>query len=50
MAQNSCIPHVKFHALWATDFAITLINKLYPSDLDEVKNERQIQIQLLIEP
>lgn len=47
MAQIACIPHVKFHALWACDFAIALINMLYPSDLDAVKKERQTQIGLL---
>lgn len=47
MAQISCIPHVKAHALWASDFAVTLINKLYPDNMDEVKKEREIQIKLL---
>jgi hypothetical protein len=47
MAQVTCIPHVKFHALWASDFAITLINRMYPGNLDEVIKEREIQIALL---
>ncbi|MDR0426149.1 MAG: hypothetical protein LBH24_03155 [Clostridiales bacterium] len=47
MAQLACIPHVKFHALWATDFAITLINRLYPDDIAEVEKERRFQIMLL---
>jgi hypothetical protein len=46
MAQIACIPHVKFHALWATDFAVTLINRMYPGNLDEVKRERALQISL----
>lgn len=44
MAQIACIPHVKFHALWASDFAITLINKMHPSNINEVRNERETQI------
>jgi hypothetical protein len=47
IAQISCIPHVKAHGLWATDFAVTLINKIYPNNLDEVRKERQIQIDII---
>jgi hypothetical protein len=47
MAQISCIPHVKAHGLWATDIAITLINKMYPENIDEVKKEREKQIELI---
>jgi hypothetical protein len=47
MAQVTCIPHVKFHALWATDFAITLVNRLHPDNLEEVRKEREAQIALL---
>jgi hypothetical protein len=47
MAQIACIPHVKFHALWATDFAVTLINRMYPDSLSEVRAERETQIALL---
>jgi hypothetical protein len=47
MAQISCIPHVKAHGLWATDIAVTLINKMYPDNIDEVKKEREKQIELI---
>lgn len=47
MAQITCIPHVKAHALWATDMAVTLINQLYPHDLNEVKKEREKQIEII---
>lgn len=47
MAQITCIPHVKAHGLWATDMAITLINELYPNDLDKVRLERKYQIESL---
>ncbi|MDR0461749.1 MAG: hypothetical protein LBG88_00195 [Christensenellaceae bacterium] len=46
-AQIACIPHVKFHGLWATDFAVTLINVMHPNNIDEVAKERKFQIQLL---
>ena len=47
MAQLMASPHVKYHGLWASDFAITLINTMYPNDEAAVRNERIAQIQLL---
>ncbi|MDR1905548.1 MAG: hypothetical protein LBQ27_01330 [Clostridiales bacterium] len=47
MAQITCIPHVKAHALWATDMAITLINQMHPHDLAAVQKERENQIEKL---
>ena len=47
MAQLTASPHVKYHGLWASDFAITLINTMYPDDETAVCNERIAQIQLL---
>ncbi len=47
MAQIACIPHVKYHALWATDFAVTLINKMHPDNFEEVKKERAFHIESL---
>jgi hypothetical protein len=47
MAQIANVPHVKNHALWASDYAVKLINKLYPNNFDEVKKEREIQIELM---
>lgn len=49
MAQIAASPHTKFHGLWATDLAITLVNKLFPNDLEKVKTERQKHIELLLE-
>jgi hypothetical protein len=46
VAQLACIPHVKAHGLWASDFAITLINRLYPNDPGAVRQERQKQIDI----
>jgi hypothetical protein len=47
MAQIAASPHVKYHGLWATDFAVTLINRIYPGNVDEVRKEREAQIELL---
>ena len=47
MGQVALIPHVKRHALIASDYAITLINLLYPKNLEEVRKERKIQIELM---
>ena len=47
MAQLTASPHVKYHGLWASDFAITLINTMHPNDEAAVRNECMAQIQLL---
>jgi len=49
MAQVAASPHVKYHGLWATDFAVTLINRIYPGNREEVRKEREKQIELLKE-
>ncbi|GHV75078.1 hypothetical protein AGMMS49940_23800 [Spirochaetia bacterium] len=47
MAQVTNTPHVKNHALWDSDYAIKLINKMYPNNFEEIKKEREIQIELM---
>ena len=47
MAQVAASPHVKYHGLWATDFAVTLINRMYPGNMDAVRKEREKQIELI---
>ena len=47
VGQVTLIPHVKRHALIASDYAITLINLMYPNNLEEVRKERKIQIELM---
>jgi hypothetical protein len=47
MAQVANTPHVARHALIASDYAITLINLMYPKKLEEVEKERKIQIELM---
>lgn len=49
MAQISAIPHVKFHVLWACDFAVALVNRIAPGDLEAVRKERRAHIALLSE-
>ena len=44
LGQVAATPHVKRHALVASDYAIKLINLLYPNDYDEVRKEREVQI------
>ncbi|HEY4787883.1 MAG TPA: hypothetical protein VIH57_17630, partial [Bacteroidales bacterium] len=47
MAQVAASPHVKYHGLWATDFAVTLINRMYPGNMDEVRKEREKQLEII---
>lgn len=47
MGQVAATPHVKRHALIASDYAITLINLMHPKDMDEVRKERELQISLM---
>ena len=47
LGQVAATPHVKRHALVASDYAIKLINLLYPNDYDEVRKEREAQILMM---
>ena len=47
ISQLLASPHVRFHALWATDFAISLINRKDPGNLDLVNQERRKLIGIL---
>jgi hypothetical protein len=47
MAQVANTPHVKRHALIASDYAIKLVNVLHPRDFDAVRAERETQIALM---
>lgn len=47
VGQVTLIPHVKRHALIASEYVITLINLMYPKNLEEVRKERKIQIDLM---
>ena len=47
LGQVAATPHVKRHALVASDYAVKLINLLYPGDLNEIREERETQISLM---
>lgn len=47
MVQVAATPHVKNHALIASDYAIKLINTMYPDNAKEVSRERETQIRLM---
>ena len=47
LGQVAATPHVKRHALVASDYAIKLINLLYPKDLDKIRKEREAQILMM---
>lgn len=47
MAQIAASPHVKYHGLWAADFAVTLVNKMHPNDLAQVRREREQHLTLI---
>jgi hypothetical protein len=47
MGQVAATPHVRWHALVASEYAIVMINLLYPKDFDKVKEERELQIELM---
>lgn len=47
MVQVAAVPHVKNHALIASDYTIKLINTMYPDNAEEVSKERQTQIKLM---
>lgn len=48
VGQVTLIPHVKRHGLIASEYAITLINLLYPKDMEKVRRERLTQIELMM--
>ena len=47
MGQVAATPHVKWHALVVSEYAIVIINLLYPNNVDKVKEEREFQIELM---
>jgi regulator of RNase E activity RraA len=47
LGQAAATPHVARHALIASDYAIKLVNLLYPKDFEEVRKEREIQIEMM---
>lgn len=45
--QLAAIPHVRWHALVASEYAVVIVNLLYPKSLDKVKEERINQIKMM---
>ena len=45
--QVAATPHVKWHALVASEYAVVITNLLYPKDFDKVKREREWQIECM---
>lgn len=47
MGQVAATPHVKWHALVVSEYAIVITNLLYPQNFDKIKEEREFQIELI---
>ena len=47
LGQIAATPHVKRHALVASDYAVKLINRMYPNDTDKAREMRKKQIFLM---
>ncbi len=47
MGQIAATPHVRWHPLVASEYAVVMINLLYPENLEKVKEERELQIALM---
>lgn len=47
MGQIAATPHVRWHALAASEYAVVVINLLYPKDFDKVREKRELQIKLM---
>jgi hypothetical protein len=44
LGQIAATPHVKRHALVASDYAVKLVNRMFPHDMDKVREMRETQI------
>ena len=47
LGQIAATPHVKRHALVASDYAVKLVNRMFPGNLEKVREMRETQISLL---
>lgn len=47
MGQIAATPHVRWHALVASEYAIVIINLMHPKDFDKVREERELQIEMM---
>ena len=44
LGQVAATPHVRWHALVASEYAVVVVNLLYPGDMERVRMEREWQI------
>lgn len=47
LGQIAATPHVKRHALIASDYAVKLVNRMCPGDFEQVRTMREKQISLM---
>ena len=47
LGQIAATPHVKRHALIASDYAVKLVNRMLPRDIKKVREMREMQIALM---
>ncbi len=47
LGQVAATPHVRYHPLVASEYAVVIINHMYPKDFDKVREERELQIELM---
>ena len=47
LGQIAATPHVKRHALLGSDYAVKLVNRMFPGDLGQVRAMREKQIALM---
>lgn len=47
MGQIVATPHVRWHPLVASEYAVVMINLLYPEDMEKVRLERELQISMM---
>ncbi len=47
MGQIAATPHVRWHPLVASEYAVVMTNLMYPKDLGKVREEREKQIALM---
>lgn len=47
LGQIAATPHVRWHPLVASEYAVVMINLLFPGDMKKVREEREYQIGLM---
>ena len=47
LGQIAATPHVKRHALVGSDYAVKLVNRMFPGDFEQVRAMRNLQIRLM---